>query len=318
MNQLDNYEALKNGAGLVDLSDRTQIELTGSDRAAFLHNLSTNDIRKLPNGRGCEAFFLNARGHILGYATIWAGAESHVIETVAGQGAFLAAHLDRYLIREKVEIVDRTGQWSEWFLGGEKARGVLEAVGVAAPAEVLTHSEASIAGCRVALRRVDFTPADGYLIACPVEQSNAVAEVLRGAGATMCNREAFETARIEAGTPAFGVDVTDKNLPQEVARDRRTISFTKGCYIGQETVARLDSLGHVNKLLVRMRFAGPEVPPAGCELSVDGKGVGNITSAAWSPLLGQVVALGYVRREHATPGTRLASVHGDVEVLAAT
>ncbi|HEX3871858.1 MAG TPA: glycine cleavage T C-terminal barrel domain-containing protein [Pirellulales bacterium] len=311
------YAALSQTGGLVDVSDRTQIELTGADRAAFLHNLTTNDLRKLPSGRGCEAFFLDARGHILALAPIFVGNESHVIETVPGQGSRLAAHLDRYLIREKVEIHDRAGQWGELFLGGANSPAVLQKLlDVAPPLEALSHVETQLGGCRVAVRRVDFTLDGGFLIACGAEDAKVVAATLVEGGAVVCGHEAFESARIEACTPWYGKDVTEKNLPQEVARDKRAISFTKGCYIGQETVARLDALGHVNKLLVGLHFAGPDVPQDGCELSVDSQVVGQVTSAAWSPRFARPVALGYVRRDHATPGTRFTTSVGEAEVAA--
>ena len=124
----------------------------------------------------------------------------------------------------------------------------------------------------------------------------------------------FDAARIAAGMPCYGLDITDKTLPQEVARDARAISFTKGCYIGQETVARLDALGHVNKTLTRVRFTGRDVPPAGSELTLDGKPVGTITSAAYWPPFDTAIALAYLRRGANTPGTKLTSAVGPAEV----
>jgi folate-binding protein YgfZ len=122
-------------------------------------------------------------------------------------------------------------------------------------------------------------------------------------------------ARIEAGTPLFGQDITEKNLPQEVARDALAISFTKGCYLGQETVARIDALGHVNQTLCGLRFAGPDSPPPGTELTIDDKVVAHVTSAAFSPRLGGPLALGYVRRGHTLPGTAFTSSRGPASVV---
>src|SRR5690606_6094431 len=127
---------------------------------------------------------------------------------------------------------------------------------------------------------------------------------------------AVEVARIEAGMPLYGMDITDDNLPQEVDRNDWAISFNKGCYLGQETVARIDALGHVNRTLVGLRFASESVPEPGGELLAGDKVVGHVTSAAWSPAQRRAVALGYVRQGHNRPSARLVSAVGEAEVIA--
>jgi folate-binding protein YgfZ len=309
------YDALTAGAGLVELSNRTQVEVVGDDRAKFLHNMCTNDIRRLESGKGCEAFFLNAKGHILGFGYVFAGPRSHVIETVPEQGKSLIAHMDRFIIREKVGLHDRSQTWGELLLAGAKAPDVLRAlVGEAVPAEPLSHVAADISGRPVWVRRVAMTLPGGYLIACSREDAEAVNRSIADAGAVPCNDKALEPLRIEAGTPAYGADISDKNLPQELDRDSRAISFVKGCYIGQETVARLDALGHVNKLLVGLRIQSNDVA-AGLDVVKDGQTVGTVTSAAWSPRLQATVALGYVRRGSHMPGTVLSSAAGEASVV---
>src|SRR5262249_25960038 len=153
-------------------------------------------------------------------------------------------------------------------------------------------------------------------ITCPAAQADAVSALLEAEGATACARLAVDMARLEAGFPEFGRDISPDNLCQEVNRTALAISFTKGCYLGQETIARIDSLGHVNKLLVGLSFAGETVPEAGAEIFADGKAVGDVTSAAMSPRLGAPLALGYVRSAHAAAGTRLDSALGPVTVVA--
>jgi tRNA-modifying protein YgfZ len=144
-----------------------------------------------------------------------------------------------------------------------------------------------------------------------------VGATLKGAGAVDCSHAAYDALRIEAGFPLFGHDITAQNLPQEVSRDSRTISYTKGCYLGQETVARIDALGHVNRNLVRLRFLGSQIPPIGASLLAGEDSVGTVTSAAWSPHFQSPLALGYVRRGFNTPGTRLtfAADVSEVEVM---
>ena len=310
------YEALATGAGLVDFGDRTLVEMTGDDRARFLHNLCTNDILKLPAQAGCEAFLTNVQAKILAHLLVFAEQESLVRETVAGQGVPIVEHLDRYLVRERVKLIDRTKDWAEWFLAGPLAQQVLEGQGgQTVPQRAWTSAPADIAGQAVSLRRVDIVGPVGFLIAAPRAAAAAVGHALVAAGATPVGPAAFEAARIEAGFPLYGRDVSERNLPQEVARDDRTISFRKGCYLGQETVARIDALGHVNQLLVGLRFAGQEVVPPGLELFAAAAKVGHVTSAAFSPRQQCAVALAYVRRGHHSPGTRLDCSQGAAEVI---
>jgi folate-binding protein YgfZ len=140
-------------------------------------------------------------------------------------------------------------------------------------------------------------------------------KVLTGGGAHPCGRRAFDTARIEAGFPIYGRDISERNLPQEVARDELALSFVKGCYIGQETVARIDALGHVNRLLRGIKLHSDHVPADGTELRAAGQTIGEITSATCSPLLAAPMALAYIRRGYDQPGTRLECEHGAAEVV---
>ena len=277
------YNALSRGAGLVDLSDRTQIEFTGADRAKFLHNLCTNAVRDLPAGRGCEAFVLDVKGHIVGHVFLFVGPESVVLETVPGHAEKLLAHFDRYLIREDVQLHDRSTEWAELFLSGPNVAAILTNLGAKVPENRLDHNPAEIAGRQVWLRRVDLAGPVGFLIACRRDDFPTV-QCRLSTDAVPCDAEAFETARIEAGTPFYGRDITAENLPQEIDRDRLAISFTKGCYLGQETVARIDALGHVNRLLRLVKFPGETVPPTGTELMTaeSDKPVGHVTSSCWS------------------------------------
>lgn len=289
-----------NSPRLFDLSARTQLELTGDDRAAFLHNLCTNDIRKLAAGSGCEAFLLDARGHILGLVWVFCRPQSLVIDMVPGQASALLAHLDRYLIREKVELHDRSAQWAELLVDGPGA----------------AEAAARVAGDEVWINEVDWTGAGGRLVSCPRERFALLRDALADAGCVLADAASFNAARLEAGTPLWGVDISEKNLPQEVARDARAISFVKGCYLGQETVARIDALGHVNKTLCGVQFGGSEIPRAGTALAAGGRPAGEVTSAAWSPRLRAPLALAWLRRGTNTPGTRLDSPLGPAQVVA--
>jgi folate-binding protein YgfZ len=308
--------ALESGVGMVPLLDRTQIALRGPDRISFLHNLCTNDIRRLTPGQGCEAFLLNAQGKTLAHVYVFAEEEQLVLDTVPGQGEFLLRHLDRYLIREKVELVPLPNRLDLLF-AGPKAAELLARHGVKnLPVEHCAHAPTN--GGQFAIRRVDLAGPESWLHSLT---SPMVVQIIWNASielcATPCGATAFTAARIAAGVPLFGDDITDANLPQEIGRDRQAISFTKGCYLGQETVARIDALGHVNRLLVGLRGTGESAMPCGLELrAADGKPVGNITSTAFSHRQRRPIALGFVRRAQLAPGAKLTSDVGEVEVVA--
>jgi folate-binding protein YgfZ len=315
------YRALVEAAGVVDLTGRTQLELTGDDRATFLHNFCTNNVRNLSDGSGAEAFVLDAKGHVLSHAFLFVAPHSIVIDTVPGQSEKLSRHFDRYIIREKVEIHDRSEEWGELLVAGPRSAALMESLALDVPQDRLGHRQSSLAGCSIYLRRTDLVGPDSWLLAGARSDVENARGALANAGAVRADLAAFEMARIEAGTPLYERDITEKNLPQEVNRDAHAISFTKGCYLGQETVARIDALGHVNRVLVGLRFFGDQIPAILTELQAEDAAQGNaavgaITSAAFSPRLRSALALGYVRRGHTQVGTKLNSPAGPAEIVA--
>ncbi len=310
------YSALHDGVGVAELS-RSQIELTGDDRASFLHNLCTNAVRNLPAGSGCEAFLLNAQGKILGLVYLLAGERSIVLDTVAGQNEFLLRHLDRYLIRDKVELADRTAAWTVLLVAGKRAGEVLQTItGAAPPSGQFRHQAIAALGTSTSVCRVDFTGPECFFVRVARDREAEVWARLLAAGAVACEPAVIDAARVEQGTPLLGVDVSEKNLPQEVARDDRTINFTKGCYIGQETVARIDALGHVNKTLRGVRFDPTARPQPGDALTHDGQPAAEVTSVVWSPKLQAPLGLAYIKRGHQSVGTQLTTATFAAQVVA--
>jgi folate-binding protein YgfZ len=297
---------------------RSRVELRGADRRAFLHNFSTNDIRNLADGDGCEAFLLNAKGQVLFYVQVWQRPESIVLEAGAGRGAALLKHLDRYIIREKVTVHDRTTEWGEAIVVGDAAASVLQST-LAVDLPERPNASVDVTGSAdVTLTRLPWSPQTAWALVGPTAEIESIRARLIAAGAEPSTSETLEALRIEAGLPLDGVDTSEKNLAQEIDRNDRTLHFRKGCYLGQETVARLDAMGHVNKTLVGLRFASDDlaaVPAAGLELTAGGASVGHVTSAAHSARLGRWIALGYVRQGSNVPGTRLDSSCGPVDVV---
>jgi tRNA-modifying protein YgfZ len=311
------YAALKHAAGAVPLGHSSQIELTGADRAVFLNRLSTNKLDGLLAGDGCETFLTDSKGHVLAHLLVFARPESLVLRAVGGQAEKIFAHLDYYLIRDEVQLHDRSAAWSELLLVGPQARTALQTLGVAeTPDRRLGHREFPLGGTTISIRCIEAEDLAAYLVSPESETLAELLKSLQTAGVCLCGPPAYEAYRIERGWPLYGVDITAENLAQEVGRDEACISFQKGCYLGQETIARIDSRGHVNRILVGLRFGGADVPAAGAELLSEGRPAGRVTSAAFSPDLGAAIALGYVRASLQTPGTRLDSPAGPATVVA--
>lgn len=313
------YRALRETAAVVELPAWTWLDVRGADRVRFLHAMCTADIKRLAVGTATEAFFTDAKGHVLAHALIAAGADNHRIVTTPGVGERLVRHLDRYILREQVELRDDSATLYALAVVGPRAADALRAagcgnppdgpLGYACPARATT-------GDRIDVLAWPLTTVPALFLAAEASTAAAVAQALLAAGAVACGALAFEALRIESGWPWTAVDLPEKCLPQEVARDAQAISFTKGCYIGQETVARLDALGHVNKTLAGLRFDSAAPPPAGTELTAAGQPAGHLTSAARVPGHDMSVALGYLRRGSQAPGTRLDSPAGPATVVA--
>jgi folate-binding protein YgfZ len=305
---LGDYQALQETVG-VARKPADHVDVCGADRAKFLHNFCTNEIVKLPVGRGCEAFFLNPKGKIVDYGVIYAWDDRLSIELEPGRGAAMVRHLDRFHFREDVKMSDRSSELASLFVSGPKAADLLAAVadGWRGPMEELQAASIPVAGRTCRIQRWDRSVRPGYTLVVAAADADAVWSEVVQACAQLRGRpvgpEALEIARIEAGLPRMGREATEDNLPQEIGRDARTISFTKGCYIGQETVARLDAYGHVNKLL-RGLVADVQAPIcAGQTVERDGKAIGAVASAADSPALGRRVATAVLRTAGAEPGT---------------
>ncbi|MCS6978303.1 MAG: hypothetical protein NZM31_15035 [Gemmatales bacterium] len=252
----EHYEAAVTRAVLFDVSARTEVEVRGGDRASFLHNFCTQDIVNLPVGRGCEALLLDVQGRILAYVRILARQESLWIDSEPGLGPKIVQHLDRYLITEQVALFDSTRELTQFHVAGPQAAALLTPV-VGADLTTwqhLQHADLEAFGVRCQVRRNDMLSVPGYDLLFAATRNRTVLEGLTSLGIPQADMDTYHVLRIEAGTPFYGVDVDESNLPQELNRDDRLLCFTKGCYLGQETVVRIRDRGHVNRFLVGLRF----------------------------------------------------------------
>ena len=309
--QQADYAAFNSSCAVLQLP-RTIIELSGDDRAAFLHNLCTNDIKKLSPGEGCEAFLTDVKGKTIGHAIVGVEDDSITIETVEGQSELLVPHFDRYIIMDDVTLADRTNEWSSLVVAGPNAKDVIAtALHVDAPAVMFARTQFEGG----TIRRVPFTASETFGITTSAANIDAVINRLVESGGQTASLEAFEIARVEAFFPWFGKDFNSDNLPQEVDRDAEAISFTKGCYLGQETVARIDAIGHVNRKLVRVKLATDEAPAMGTELTVDDKNVGSTFSSVTSPDSNSAIAIALLKCDFAAAGTQLKAAGVDAIVL---
>jgi folate-binding protein YgfZ len=298
-----------------DLSDRTQIELTGADRAKFLHGFCTNDIKGLQPGQGCEAFLTNIKGRVLGHIFVFASPESLRLDTTAGQETKIIPHLDRYLIREDVQLIGRSEERGELFVTGNHAAQLLmveNELPLYATVSRETYDDP------FDIRRVDLLNEPGFLMSMPRSAIQSTRSSLLAIGCLAGSADEFETRRIEAGFPYYGRDITEDNIAQEVARTKQAISFTKGCYLGQEPIARLDAMGHTNKELRRVVFERGANQTAGTLIlaadSDDEAGV--ITSVAPNAnSKGEISAIGYLKTRFGVAGTmvRVSEARGLVQ-----
>ena len=308
---------------LFDVSDRTQIEVTGRDRVKFLHSFCTNDIKKLQPGQGCEAFVTNVNGKVLGHIFVFAERDSLWLESVAGSTATLLPHFDKYLITEDVRFADRSAEFAELLLVGEHSTELIERLGLSvaklARNEHLSHGNDVLPVQSV--RRVDWFGSPTWLFLIPIAQREDTRQALIQAGASLGDVELFHSLRIAAGFPLFGIDITEDNLAQEVGRTPLAVSFTKGCYLGQEPIARIDAMGHVNRQLCRLEISSGSPPVAGTSVldkpAPDGKVVGTIASATKNRLADadKPIALAYLRSAFAKTGSRVVVDESEASVL---
>jgi len=291
------YAALREGAALVDLGFRTVVRATGADRVTFLHGMLSNDVASLGPGAGCPALLLTIQGRVTADLRVAALGDALLLDVDVRARAALVEALEKLIIADDVELREP----------GEP----LALIGVEGPG---AHAALTLAGVPVRAQRASELRGPGFVLHVPAAGAAAVWDALAAAGARPCGMEALESRRVEVGVPRIGVDMDGATLALEVPVED-AISATKGCYLGQEVVARGTARGHVNRRLVGLRLEGPE-PPPGAPLVRDGKEAGRLTSVARAFGAGGLAALGFVRRECWEPGTELRVRHGHAVTLA--
>jgi aminomethyltransferase len=297
------FRALIAEAGVYGLSSRARISLTGSDRTRWLNGMVTNNIRDLQPGHGVYAFLLNPQGHILGDLHAYNQGEALLVDTDQVQVEKILAVFDKYIIMDDVEVTNVTDRQSSIGIAGPKSSELLRSAGFEVPElKPLQFAETSSQQIHVSLIRGDNPCVESFELQLAPADADKVRQALLKAGGKSVGTAALDLLRIASGIPRYGVDIRERDLPQETEQDR-ALNFSKGCYVGQEIVERIRSRGQVRRKFTGFEINGP-LPAAGSKIQVEGKEVGEITSAASLPLGGaeRRVALGYIRREAAVPG----------------
>lgn len=315
----DEFAALLRGCGVYDLGWRSKFRISGNDRVRWLNGMVTNNVRELPEGHGLYNFVLTAQGRIMGDLYTYNLGDSFLADTAASQLPSLITLLERYIIMDQVELADASAEFSAIGLRGPRAGAALIKAGLTsslpAPLEL---KPATVAGVDLLLTRAASKPFESYELWTSPAAAPAVWAALVAGGATPVGAEAVEMFRVASGTARYGVDIRDRDLPQETGQFD-ALNFAKGCYVGQEIVERIRSRGAVHRTFSGFTVSGA-APSPGAKLQRDGKDVGEITSACSVPLPGPAdsgtlsLALGYLRREVSQPGTVVSAGEADLTV----
>lgn len=321
--QLENeYRAIGAGAAIVDRSYRALLEVTGTDRTTWLHNLTTNQVKNLDRGDGNYAFVLNVQGRILFDVNLLVRAESIWLDLDRRFLETAKRHFSKYAITEDVTVVDRSAEFVRFGLVGPGAVALLAELGApnAAVLPTLGLSQIEWRGVVIPLIRHDFCGPFGVELFVPAEQAVEFRrECCESGKAVPVSDDAVQVHRIEAGIPWPGHEITDEYLPAETRQLERAVNYQKGCYLGQEVVERMRSRAVVARQLVGLRLDGSAIPALRSEISdPEGKPVGQVTSSCYSPALNCPIALAYVRTPHATPGTQLTMTNDGESAICAT
>ena len=312
---------MRERAAIVDRAGYGRILLTGADRRSYLQGLLTNDIEALTPGTGCYAAMLNAQGRMLTDMRVLELGDGVLLDVPSHVTTAIRDHLDNFVFSEDVKVADVTASGVEFGLYGPGALDVLRTAGTegAAPSRAFDVTRVRIGGAE-ALLVASGGPVAGYDVIGAAADATAIRQALIAAGAETASDQDLETLRIERGRPRFGADMTEETIPLEAGLEERAISRTKGCYVGQEVIVRVQDRGHgrVARKLVGLTFdAGSNIPAPGDAVQSSDREIGRVTSATWSPALARPIALGYVHRDFTAPGTHVsvAGAHAVVTAL---
>lgn len=314
--EANGYAAVRNGgAGVIDLSSRGRLLLSGSEAVTFLNGLITNDMKTLAVNSWMPAAFPNVQGRLLAAVRIIHREDGFLIDTEAATQETVWKLLERFTLAGDFHITNLTSELAMLSLQGSKSAEVLSTVlgdaATVARQQVATAHTAD--GARITVIRASHTAEDGFDLFVSADQAESLRDSLTSAGAQALGADAWETLRVEAGLPLYGVDMDETNVVTEVNLED-AVSFTKGCYLGQEIIARIKYRGHVAKKLTGLILEDEASLDAGVRVfSADDKEIGRVTSSARSPGLARTIALAYVKYDYLAPGTKVKIISSEQE-----
>ena len=295
----DEYNAARNGCAVIRQTWMGLLRLTGPERQSWLQGMVTNDVAKLAPGSGCYAAHLNAQGKVVAQMIVLAAEDEMLLVVERVAAAKLAAVFDKLIIMEDAQIRDASEDYDVIAVTGPRSRAVVESLGNA-PALRELYSHLSFETGRILLSDL------GHTFIVPRSSGASLIRSLINAGAVEISEPTWHVLRAEAGLPLYGVDVDETTTLPELGP--RGISYDKGCYIGQEVVARIKYIGHVNRRFVGFACEGSSVPENRASVLAQNKEVGYVTTAVFSPALQKPIALGFVNRVAAEPDTAVTLV----------
>lgn len=300
---ISGYSAVReSGAGLIDLSSRGRIRVSGSEATLFLNGLITNDVKSLAENRWMPAAFPTVQGRLIGAVRVVRGKDSFLIDTDAESHEAVLKTITRFTLAGDFRVTDVTGETALLSIQGKRAVEIVEKVFETSVSDLPRNGAIEIP---VAIIRATHTGEDGFDVVIDASQTAGLREALINAGAQPVGDDTLEILRIEAGIARYGRDMDETNIVTETNLDD-AVSYTKGCYVGQEIIVRIKHRGHVAKKLTGLRFKTDRVIQAGTIVkSTDGSEIGKVTSATFSPTFGTTIALGYVRYEQLEAGTNV-------------
>ena len=300
------YEAVRDGgAGLIDLSSRGRIRVGGSEAVMFLNGLITNDMKTLAENRWMPAAFPTVQGRLIGAVRVMRTGDSFLIDTDRGSHEAVFKSISRFTLAGDFKVTDLTDETALMSLQGQRAVEITENVFGLSDLPRDGVVEIEWRDTSVTIIRATHTGEDGFDFVIDSARGAEFRQALIDAGAEPVDEETFEVLRVEAGIPVYGRDMDESNVVIETNLDD-AVSYTKGCYVGQEIIVRIKHRGHVAKKLTGLLF-DQEVDPGAVLKTTDGKEAGRVTSAVFSPKLKKTIALGYVRYEYLAPGTILSN-----------
>lgn len=315
------YQAARERAASIDRSERGRIVVSGADRASYLQGLLTNDVVALKAGEGCYSAYLTPQGRMIADLFVYELGDAILLTVPRPQTAAVLEKLDQLVFSEDVQLGDASDAFATTaIVGPEAARmvsgvtGILESELAALPEH--GNRRGQVDGHAAVVTRVTDTGEPGYDVHVEAPGAGRLRELLDKAGVPPLPAETAEALRIEAGVPAFNRDLDEETIPLEAGIESRAISFSKGCYVGQEVIIRVLHRGHgrVARKLVGLVCGGESAPAAGAVVSVDGRSIGQVTSSAISVGLKKPIALAFLHRDFLAPGTAV-SIDGQLAVV---